>query len=229
MTEIFSSPDGSSGTNSVSQDAVPCSGLTHMPFLTYDADGRRILLFAESDDTEPHHWKLAYSIDGGETVRLETGLPPAQVECSPSAWQDESGWHLTFIAMDAVGVYRLYRMDGRTLDTLSAPVAVRTARSGFIYRDRLVVGEVQDLVHVHDSDGDARIEIPGTFIYRVSYRADAPEKLLISGDWIGEHDEPFTIEYNLTDDTQRFIECGGHGAYKCTIYGNEILYAERAG
>ncbi len=98
-----------------------------------------------------------------------------------------------------------------------------------MYKDRLVVGEIQDLVHVHDSDGDHRIELPGTFIYRVSYRADSPNKLLISGDWIGESVAPFTVEYDLTNDTQRFIECDGHGAYKCTIFGDEILYAERCG
>ena len=234
--------------------------LSHMPFLTYDRDGRRILLFAQADDclvgetlsllnekatngsdslqrsgssdrdgTARSCWKLFYSVDDGEPQRLETGFPHGTIECSPSGWQDESGWHVTFIAMDDTGVYRLYRMDGPSLDSLSTPVSLRPARTGFVYKDRLVVGEIQDLVHVHDTDGDHRIELPGTFIYRVSYRADEPQKLLISGDWIGENEEPFTVEYNLTDDSQRFIECDGHGAYKCTIYGDEILYAERCG
>ncbi len=203
--------------------------LSHMPFLTYDRDSRRILFFAQADDCEQRCWKLFFQIDDGEPQRLETGFPHGQVECSPSGWQDESGWHVSFVALDETGVYRLYRMDGSSLDSLSTPVSLRLARTGFVYKDRLVVGEIQDLVHVHDTDGDHRIELPGTFIYRVCYRADAPQKLLISGDWIGESEDPFTVEYDLTDDTQRFIECDGRGAYKCTIYGDEILYAERCG
>ena len=200
-----------------------------MPFLLYDNDGRRVLLFTQADDCEQRCWKLFFQINDEEPRRLETGFPHGQVECSPTAWQDESGWHVSFVAMDETDVYRLYRMDGPTLDSLSAPVSLRLARTGFVYKDRLCVGEIQDLVHVHDTNGDHRIELPGTFIYRVSYRADAPDKLLISGDWIGENEEPFTVEYNLADDSQRFIECNGHGAYKCTIYGDEILYAERTG
>ncbi len=203
--------------------------LTHMPFLTYSNTGERVLLFAQADDTPQRIWKLFYSVDDGGPQRLETGLSGGSIECSPTAWQDESGWHVSFVALDSSGVYRLYRMDGPSLETLSPPVSLRLARAGFLYKDRLAVGEIQDLVHVHDSDGDHRIELPGTFIYRVSYRADNPNKLLISGDWIGENEEPFTVEYDLTDDTQRFIECDGHGAYKCTIYGDEILYAERTG
>lgn len=106
---------------------------------------------------------------------------------------------------------------------------MRIARSGFVYKDRLAVGEIQDVVHVHDTSGDHTIEIPGAFIYRIAYRADEPDKLLISGDWIGENEDTFTIEYDLRDDSQRSIECDGRGAYGCTIYGDEILYAEKTG
>jgi hypothetical protein len=200
-----------------------------MPFLTYDLQCQRVLFFTVSDDCEPHCWNIYYSINDGDPQRLPTGFPHGMIECSPAAWNDESGWHVSFIAMEKEGIFRLYRMDGLTLHDLSQPVSLRIARTGFVYKDRLVVGEIQDLVHVHDTNGDHKIEIPGTFIYRVSYRADEPEKLLISGDWIGENQDPFTLEYNLVDDSQRYIECDGQGAYKCTIYGDEILYAERTG
>jgi hypothetical protein len=120
-------------------------------------------------------------------------------------------------------------MDGSDLNSLSTPVSMRIARTGFVYKDRIAIGEIQDLVHVHDTNGDHKIEIAGSFIYRVSYRADEPDKILISGDWIGEDQDPFTLEYNLVDDSQHYIECDGEGAYKCTIYGDEILYAEKIG
>jgi hypothetical protein len=203
--------------------------LTHMPFLTYDLQGQRVLFFTVAEYTEPYYWKIYYTVNNSEPYRLETGLSQDIIECSPTAWHDETGWHLSFIAVEPTGQNRLYRMDGMILEHLSQPVTMRTARTGFVYKERLAVGEIQDLVHVHDTEGDHKIEIPGTFIYRVAYRADEPEKVLISGDWIGENEEPFTLEYNLADDSQHYIECDGHGAYKCTIYKDEILYAERTG
>ena len=123
--------------------------------------------------------------------------------------------------------YRLYRMDGPTLNQLSQPISLRIARTGFVYRDRIAVGEIQDVVHVHDPNGDRKIVIPGAFLYRVSYRADAPEKLLISGDWIGESGDVFCLEYDLETGEQCYIECDGKPAYKCTIFRDEVLFAER--
>jgi hypothetical protein len=51
-------------------------------------------------------------------------------------------------------------MDGESLLQLSKPVSLRKARTGFVYRDRLAVGELQDVVHIHDNNGDHKIEIP---------------------------------------------------------------------
>ncbi|GHT23201.1 hypothetical protein FACS189419_06840 [Planctomycetales bacterium] len=203
--------------------------LTHMPFLMYDLLGQRVLFFTQSEESSSSRWKLFYLLNDGEPQRLITGLPESGTECSPTAWQDETGWHISFVAMDENGICRLYRMDGKTFDSLSQPVSLRIARSGFVYKDRIAVGEIQDIVHVHDTNGDHKIEIPGAFLYRIAYRADEPDKILISGDWVGENEDPFTLEYDLRDDTQRYIECNGQGAYKCTIYGDEMLYAERHG
>jgi len=200
---------------------------THMPFLTRSEDGDRVLFFCEADDA--FRWKIFVTVGTAEPRRLATGFSESGVECSPTAWHDAGGWHVSFVALDEHGVYRLYRMDGPTLDNLSQPISLRIARTGFVYKDRLAVGEIQDVVHIHDPSGDHKIEIPGAYLYRVSYRADEPEKILISGEWIGENGDVFCLEYDLSDDTQRYLECDGNAAYKCTIYGDEILYAERQG
>ena len=204
---------------------------SHMPFLFRDQEGSRILLYTSIDSCEQNGcWKLHYCVGDEAPRRLETGFSHNVVECSPTAWVDETGFHVSFVAGGGVGdAYRLYRMDGVSLDTLSAPVSMRLARTGFVYKDRLAIGELQDLVHVHDANGDHKIEIPGAFIYRVSYRSDAPDKILISGDWIGEKADVFCIEYDLSNDSQRFIECDGLPAYKCSIFENDVLYAKRTG
>lgn len=207
------------------------SQLTHMPFLCRNELGEKILFYCVSDACETPCWRLHYIIGDGEPKRLETGFEHGAIECSPTAWQDESGWHISFISNGIPNGlnYRLYRMDGETLETLSQPISLRKARTGFVYKDRIVVGEIQDVVHVHDTTGDHKIVVPGAFLYRASYQADSTEKLLISGDWIGEEEDVFTLEYDLETDSQRFIECDGRPAYKCAILDNEILYARRDG
>ena len=183
-----------------------------MPFLCESIDeGERVLLYAAAEEAERPCWRLHVTVGNQKPQRLETGFEPGTIECSPTAWQDESGWHVSFVSNGKPDglIYRLYRMDGPSLDRLSQPISLRIARTGFIWRDRIAVGEIQDVVHVHDSSGDRKIVIPGAFLYRVSYRADAPQKLLISGEWIGESADVFCIEYDLDTDEQRYIECDG--------------------
>ena len=203
--------------------------LSHMPFLCENHQGDQVLFYAAAAEAAHPHWQLHYMVGDANPQRLTTGFEPGTVECSPTAWQDESGWHISFVSNgrpDSL-IYRLYRMDGPTLDQLSQPISLRIARTGFVYRDRIVVGEIQDVVHVHDPSGDHKIVIPGAFLYRVAYRADAPDKFLISGDWIGESADVFCLEYDLETDEQRYIECDGMPAYKCTVFGDEVLFAER--
>jgi len=196
---------------------------SHMPFLMVDGEGKRILLFCIADGNNV--WKLHVSVNNGAPQRIETGLSLDTIECSPTAWQDETGWHVTFIAGGAPDnpVYHLYRMDGNTLDILSKPVAIRPTRAGFIYQDRLVTAELFDRFTIHDRNLDRTIEMPGMYIYRVAYRADMPDKLLVSGAWINETDSLFTVEYDVNTSDQHLIECDGKPAYKCTIYNDEVL------
>ncbi|MDR0611520.1 MAG: hypothetical protein LBG58_15535, partial [Planctomycetaceae bacterium] len=109
-----------------------------------------MVFFTQADEKSiasksPPVWKLYVAIDGKEPQRIKTGLPEQNIECSSTAWQDETGWHLSFIGQDATNNYRLYRMDGETLIQLSQPVSIRRARTGFIYQDRFAVGELQDV------------------------------------------------------------------------------------
>ncbi len=94
--------------------------------------------------------------------------------------------------------------------------------------DRLVYADPENLIHVRQPSGDFDTELPGAFIYRVSYRADAPDKLLISGQWQTETDV-FAIEYDLATGEQHLLESDGRPAYKCTILGDQVLYAQRIG
>jgi len=202
--------------------------MTHMPFLTPDPEGRPVLLFCQAD--ESRIWKMHAQLPDGRILRLATGLPEDVCECSPTAWRDEAGWHVSFIAGGGKPnpLFHLYRMDGPALDRLDKPVVLHATRAGFVFRDRLVHADMDNLIHVRQAAGDFDIELPGAFIYRVAYRADRPDTLLISGQWQTE-DEVFTLEYDLTSGQQNTIECDGVPAYKCTILGEQVLYAQRVG
>lgn len=200
---------------------------SHMPFLAPGPDGPVLFCCRSTGDGI---WKAHYVGDDGLPRRLQTGLPNDAVECSPAAWHDNAGWHVSFIAGGIKGnrLFRLYRMDGPSLDALSAPVALGMARSGFVYRDRMVIGEVRDRIHITEPAEDQTIELPGVDILRVGYRADEPELLLISGRRPDEAD-PWTIEYDLTTGEQRRVTCDGKPAYKCAMLGERVLYADRRG
>jgi hypothetical protein len=66
------------------------------------------------------------------------------------------------------------------------------------------------------------------YLYRVSYIADQHDKLLISGQWINDEDV-FCLEYDLKTGHEHILECDGRPAYKCSIFGNRIIYADRCG
>jgi len=218
--------------NTIHQGGV----MTHMPFLTLDDQGNHVLFYCRSGpqdvnaSNQSRRWKLWIATEKDQPRRMETGLSNEMMECAPAAWLDEAGWHVTFIAGGAIEnpLYHLYRMDGPDLDHLSQPLTIHPTRAGFVLGDRLVYADIENLIHVRQPTGDFDIELPGAYIYRVSYRADAPSKLLISGQWQTETDV-FALEYDIETGEQSLLECDGRPAYKCSILGDRVLYAHRIG
>jgi hypothetical protein len=207
---------------------------SHMPFLMRSSHGSRVLFSCQNSGEkitdELRCWKVHYSIEGSTPVRLNTGLSADVVECSPSAWHDAAGWHVTFIAGGSLQNprYYLYRMDSPNLVKLGQAKVVHPCRSGFVYKKRLVVGELNDVFYIHDETGDYIINIPGIYIMRLSYRADCPDYILITGTWIGEGKE-VSVEYNWLTGEQNLIECDGMDTYKLTLYEETALYTVKVG
>ena len=199
-----------------------------MPFLLSDG----VLLFCRSNSSRENGskiWKLHYRDESG-IHRIPTGLSDDVIECSPTAWTDSTGVHVSFVAGggDIDPLYWLYQMDGATMGELGSPVQIIPARCGFVREDRIVHGSLKDFVYITEADGSKQIEIPNAYIYRVAYITDDPDVLLISGQFESESGV-FSLRYDLRTGEQALVECDGVPAYKCCILGNTIIYAEKFG
>ena len=204
-------------------DVVTNMPKTHMPFLVCDD----VLLFCKFNGVT---WKTHALLPDGTKVRLNTGHGRHVCECSPTAWYDNE-WHVSLIAggnKQGKPEFWLYTYSGNSFDKLSKRRKVRQAISGFIYNNRIVYGLPQDMIFVNDDNNDIALEISGAQIYRVSYRSDSVNRLLISGGWGGK-DRLFTVDYNIDTNEQYLIICDGKPAYKCAIYDSMTLYADRVG
>ena len=160
--------------------------------------------------------------------RVETGFASTVTECAPTAWFDDQGIHLFFIAGDMTQrmPYELFRMDGPTVDSLGWPVRVCKAEWGCGWNDRIVTGETANLLHIRSRHMNMDLELPGAFLGRISYHADKPHRLLIGAQWQLES-ELMTIEYDLLTESQSVLLCDGGPAYKCAIFQDTILYVKR--
>jgi hypothetical protein len=201
--------------------------MTHMPFLAPRQQKRRVLFFCKAD--RPKIWKLHYEDERG-VHRVNTGLPDDTVECSPTAWLDDTGWHISFIGGNtpANRRYYLYRMDGMTLDSLAQATVVIKTGAGFVHNERLVYTR-EGTVFIDDGQNKIRtINFQNHRIYRVSYRPDEMETLIITAHDV-QKNKIYVIEHDLVTNNENIIACDGKAAYKCAILGTEIIYADKFG
>lgn len=204
---------------------------THMPFMM--SEGR--MLYCRSTDENRHpttrsrRWKV-WSLVNGKDRRLETGLPDDTTECSPTCWSTRHMVHVTFIAGGGKKdpLYKLYRMDGPTLESLNLAYPIQCTRTGFVRGSRMVYADPLNIIHIRQTGRDMDLEIPGAIIYRVTYRADQSDILLISGQWHLEGDV-FSIEYDIISGEHAILECDGRPAYKCSVYKDKVFYADCTG
>jgi hypothetical protein len=202
-----------------------------MPFLMRDREGREVLFFCRKNDSGV--WKVHYSVDGGEPFRMMTGMPDEATECSPTAWQDDNGWHISFVAGRDPLPYQLYLMHGTALETDPDSIWTRTvlsaAKSGFAARGFSVTTEVVERLTVKTPSGVRHLLIPDSYIYAVTYRSDKPEILLISTGSMTETGKLTVFEYDTETGRQFILEADGLPVYKGTIFENKVLYTRQTG
>lgn len=211
-------------------EKIPEELYSHMPFLTKDFMDNDVLFLClaqpELNGFGNRTWKIHY-IDSTYDlpVRIDTQMSSDTFECSPTGWYDADGWHISFIAGgDPINPkFCLYRMDGPTLDTLGYPVIVQEyASSGFVNKDGAVYSK-KTLEFDFIISGLDDVKFDMSEILRVSYQADDLNKLLIS---YKKNNDIVTIRYDKQTKAMDRVICDGQPAYKFTMYGNTIIYAQ---
>ena len=258
-------------TKTLDRSTAAVDQLSHMPFLARRGN-RVIVVFGQSHEPGarvPRYgrtrigrlWKLRRSevdadelarqgLDVDQSVPIETGLEPNEVECSPCLSLGEREAHLSFIGTIGHGTgplrHRLYRMSGPDLDSLRPAELVSDEHCycGFWRPDLTVTGDGAGVIRLLFADGEVR-EVDTGFarIARVSYRADFPHHLLVTGgDSLGPDARMSqigrggrTLVYDVKDEkVVGEITVDGGPTYKPGLYGalmllpEEVPHAQRA-
>lgn len=178
-------------------------------------------------------WKLYYCLWASrQPTRLNTGLPQDYIECSPSMYQDAGQVYVSFISgtlSERGPDYYLYTMSGPSIDRLSTAVRAVPAPTffGFINKKYICVSHQQG-ISLTDRDTKKQTILTCSLqrILRVSYRAETPDILLITG--VGDDQAPKTLHYNPTnkvvDDIRSSVP-----VYKSSIVGDQLVVAVRSG
>lgn len=238
--------------------------LTHMPFLARRGN-RAVIVFGQSHEPSarvPRHgrtrigrlWKLRLSevsadelarvgLDVEKSTPIETGLQRNEVECSPCLFLSDSEAHLSFVGTIGHGTgplrHRLYRMSGSDLTNLTAATLVSDEHCycGFWRPDLTVTGDGDGVIRLSFNGGEERkVDTGFARIARVSYRADFPHHLLITGgDSPGLDVRMRTLVYDIkTEHAVGEILADGKPTYKPALYGalsllpQEVPQAQRA-
>ena len=194
---------------------------THMPFMARHAEETVSLCCRKVDG----YWKL-HRLDDGEWIRIETGCPADATECSPTAEYADGRWRISFIAGGAESdrLFRLYEMVDGIVTVAKEPAFV-----GFVNHKMLVHGGRGRSFTIEMAGGAVRkiFEADGLDeLFRVSYDAERPHRLLISGRFNGV---VCSWIYDLGGDRLFDVETGGVPAYKCAFFEGKCFYARQIG
>lgn len=182
-------------------------------------------------------WRLFHCPwDNRKPMRLDTGLPEGTVECSPAMYEDSKGVYVSFIGGVPTSrgpAYRLYLMEGRTLESLSPakPVEVHGTWVGFVSASYICIGRRGGVTLIERSNNKhINFDVSLERLLRVSYRADEPTTLLITG-MDNQHNivsitHDISAKKSTATNTTKKIQSTSL-AYKPSIYGNEMISAEK--
>ena len=194
---------------------------THMPFMAKHGTDTISLCCRKVNG----FWKLHQKVND-EWVQLNTLRPADATECSPTAEYIQGQWHISFIAGGAEGdrLFRLYKYVNGVVTVEKEPAYV-----GFVNHKMLVHGGRERSFTIEMANGAIKKIFESEHLeelFRVSYDAARPHRLLISGRYNGA---VCSWIYDLSSDDLYDVEADGVPAYKCAFYNDKCYYALQTG
>jgi len=177
-------------------------------------------------------WKLHYcSWKDRQPQRLETGLGPNAIECSPAFYRENDEVHVSFIGGLPTAkrfVYHLCTMSGPSLEELAPAqqVAPLETSIGFVSPLYVCFGGRTLLVQERDSGAQHRVSVPVDHLYRATFRADDPHSLIFTG--LHKNGEPQTWLFDMkSKETSQVIS--DIPVYKSTLFKDQLITAVKEG
>lgn len=171
-------------------------------------------------------WKL-HHFENNRWKRIDTNFPEDATECSPTAEYDieNDKWKISFIAggYESDRKFYLYKIDD--LEN-PLPEKISQADVGFIFKNKIVYGGRTGELYISDGNGERSLSFKNIeYLYRVSYNANNPQELLISGQY--RNGELFSWILNERAKTLYEFFADGEVAYKTALFNDKCYYAHR--
>lgn len=178
-------------------------------------------------------WKLAFCNWEDKTIRsIATGLPENAIECSPAFYKEGNQVHLSFIGglpSDTRMVYGLYTAFGPDLDHLGPAKSFshKPLSYGFVSQHHSCWGSGNTFELTEKSSKKCfRFGAAFARILRVTFVADEPSKILITG--CDQKRQYKTIIHDLATGITSEVQVGGP-VYKSSLYENRVVFARKIG
>jgi hypothetical protein len=177
-------------------------------------------------------WKLYYAAwDDRRPHRVSTGLPASAIECSPAFYHEGGRAHVSFIGGipgDRGIVYHLYGMEGASFDHLSpaAPIIHQATPVGFAARGYLCYMQAGTLQVVDAGGARRQITVPLAPVRRATFRADAPQTILITG--TAADGSRKTLMFDLESNKMQEVR-SNVPVYKSSIAGQQMVVSRASG
>lgn len=203
---------------------------SHMPFVA-NLFGIDTMLFCAKGIRGV--WKSYYTpVDIWNPKQINLSFPWNTVECSPEFFTGGSN-----IILSVIADFQLKRFFGPSLDALSLDTTLpkKYDRAGYVSPNHIVrSNQVTTEIYTLEHELIKTVDIFSDFserviITRITYIPEDPDKMIVTGVTGPDAVDPISIIYSIETGKRWMFIVDGAPLYKCTLYKDSIIYAEKAG
>lgn len=210
---------------------------THMPFIFSE----KILLCAIgliNPKYPGRDWRIGYiDAEQNKFSLFKTGLPEGSIECSPTAYFDNTHNKIivSFLASTPANPeYRMYMLSGNSWESMSTAMDYGiVSYHGFVNNKLFVTTRFQpnDDIHIIIQNRDNNYDVLVTmnqYVHKVSYLSQKEDTMIIS---LRKKENPYHAKEILVDTNDyskvTIVKSKQNKLYKASIFNDFALYGEK--